>query len=200
MAHRRSTVPEEVEPVKPLSIEGAWLISPTVHRDARGEFLELYKSTAFVDVTGQTFDLRQASISVSNKGVVRGIHYAVPGQAKYVTCVRGAVLDVVVDIRPGSPTFGQFESVQLDDVQRRAVYLSGDLGHGFCALTDTATMVYLQSTLYDPDTERTLDPTDSDLGIDWPANIPQLSQRDLNAPTIAQALDQELLPIYQGSI
>jgi dTDP-4-dehydrorhamnose 3,5-epimerase len=182
--------------MRPLSIEGAWLISPTVHKDPRGEFLELYKLTTFTEATGQQFDLRQASVSVSGKGVVRGIHYSVPGQGKYVTCVHGAVLDVVVDIRPDSATFGQFESVQLDDEQRRAVYLSGDLGHGFCVLSETATIVYLQSTVYDPNAERALDPTDPELHIDWPVNIPQLSQRDLNAPTIAQAHEQGLLPTH----
>jgi dTDP-4-dehydrorhamnose 3,5-epimerase len=186
--------------VKPLGIDGAWLVTPTVHRDSRGEFLELYRSDAFTQATGYPFNLLQSSISVSAKNVVRGIHYAVPGQAKYVTCLYGSIIDVIVDIRVGSPTFGQFEMIDLNDLNRRAVYLSSDLGHGLYAQSDDATVLYLQSVIYSSDTERGIDPMDPLLGIDWPIDVPHLSARDLSAPTLAQARELGLLPVYRGNV
>ena len=138
--------------VVPLPISGAFLITPRVLDDDRGAFLEWYRHDALTEAVGRQLDLAQANCSVSRRGVVRGVHYAdvPPGQAKYVTCVRGAVLDVVVDLRVGSPTFGRWESVLLDDESRRAVYLAEGLGHAFCALDDDATVSYLCSTTYNP--------------------------------------------------
>ena len=109
--------------IRPLSIEGAWEISPKLHGDPRGLFTEWYRFDRLAEVVGHPLRLAQANLSVSSRGVVRGIHFAdvPPGQAKYVTCVRGAVLDVVVDLRVGSPTFGRWEGVRLDDTDRRAV-------------------------------------------------------------------------------
>lgn len=132
--------------------------------------------------------------------MVRGVHFAdvPPGQAKYVTCVRGAVLDVIVDIRVGSPTFGRWEAVRLDDVDRRAVYLSEGLGHGFCALTDDATLNYLCSTTYNPTAEHAVHPLDPELAIEWPAEAPQLSARDAAAPTLTEARRSGLLPQYDA--
>ena len=138
--------------IRPLSIAGAWEITPQQHGDPRGVFLEWYRHDRLAEVVGHRLDLAQANLSVSARGVVRGIHYAdvPPGQAKYVTCASGAVLDVVVDLRVGSPTFGRWEAVRLDDVDRRAVYLAEGLGHGFCALTEGATVVYLCSDHLQP--------------------------------------------------
>jgi len=141
--------------IEKLSIEGAFAVTPTQHGDPRGLFLEWFKETPFVDTVGHPLRLAQANLSVSARGTLRGIHFAdvPPGQAKYVTCVSGAVLDVVVDIRVGSPTFGRWESVLLDTVDRRAVYLSEGLGHGFCALEDGSSVVYLCSEGYAPERE-----------------------------------------------
>ncbi len=127
--------------IRPLEIEGAFEITPVLRGDARGTFLEWYRLDRLAADVGHPFRLAQANMSVSAAGVVRGIHFAdvPPGQAKYVTCTRGAFLDVVVDIRVGSPTFGRWEAVRLDDVDRRAVYLSEGLGHGVCALSDDST-------------------------------------------------------------
>ena len=134
--------------------------------------------------------------------MVRGVHFAdiPPGQAKYVTCVRGAVLDVVVDLRVGSPTFGTWEGVRLDDTERAAVYLSEGLGHGFCALTDDATLTYLCSASYSPTGEHGVHPLDPDLGIDWPTEAPLLSAKDETAPTLAEALASGLLPRYAEAV
>ena len=138
--------------------------------DERGAFLEWFKDPVFTEAVGHRLDLVQANASVSAKGVLRGIHFAdvPPGQAKYVTCVKGSVLDVIVDIRVGSPTFGQWTSVLLDDRDRRAVYLSEGLGHGFCSLEDGSTVVYLCSEGYNPSGEHEVHPLDPAIGIEWP--------------------------------
>jgi dTDP-4-dehydrorhamnose 3,5-epimerase len=188
--------------IRPLSIEGAWEITPQLHGDPRGLFTEWYRFDHLAEAVGHPLDLRQANLSVSAAGVVRGVHFAdvPPGQAKYVTCVRGAVLDVVVDLRVGSPTFGRWEGVRLDDTDRAAVYLSEGLGHGFCALSDDATLTYLCSATYSPTGEHGIHPLDPDLGIDWPAGTPQLSAKDEAAPTLAEALASGLLPRYQDTL
>ena len=184
--------------LRPLGIEGAVEITPQQFGDARGSFMEWYKHDLFVEEVGHPLPLMQANISTSALGVVRGIHFAdvPPGQAKYVTCVRGAVVDVVVDIRLGSPTFGQWEAVQLDDVERRSVYLAEGLGHGFCALTNEATIVYMCSAPYRPESEHTINPLDPALGILWPSGEPILSARDAAAPSLAEAAGSGLLPVY----
>ena len=185
--------------IRPLSVEGAWEITPKLHGDPRGLFTEWYRFDHLAEAVGHPLDLRQANLSVSAAGVVRGVHFAdvPPGQAKYVTCVRGAVLDVVVDLRVGSPTFGSWEGVRLDETERAAVYLSEGLGHGFCALSDDATLTYLCSATYSPTGEHGVHPLDPDLGIDWPTGTPLLSAKDETAPTLAEALASGLLPNYQ---
>ncbi|WP_433617143.1 dTDP-4-dehydrorhamnose 3,5-epimerase family protein [Dactylosporangium sp. CA-139114] len=184
--------------IRQLSIGGAWEITPVLHGDPRGLFTEFYRFDHLAAEIGHPLRLAQGNLSVSARGVVRGVHYAdvPPSQAKYVTCVRGAVLDVVVDIRVGSPTFGRWEGVQLDDVDRRAVYLSEGLGHAFCALTDDATLTYLVSETYNPAGEHDLHPLDPDLAIAWPVEQPQLSAKDAKAPTLKQRLAEGTLPDY----
>ncbi|MFE9189915.1 dTDP-4-dehydrorhamnose 3,5-epimerase [Micromonospora sp. NPDC007208] len=186
--------------IRELSIEGAWEITPQQHGDPRGMFMEWYRFDKLAEAVGHPLRLAQANLSVSARGVVRGVHFAdvPPGQAKYVTCVRGAVLDVIVDLRVGSPTFGRWEGVRLDDTDRRAVYLSEGLGHGFCALTDDATLSYLCSATYNPTGEHAVHPLDDELGIEWPADVPLLSARDDAAPTLAQARERSLLPEYDS--
>ncbi|GIF13740.1 dTDP-4-dehydrorhamnose 3,5-epimerase family protein [Actinoplanes teichomyceticus] len=186
--------------VRPLSIEGAWEVTPVRHTDERGSFLEWYRFDHLAAAVGHRLDLAQANLSTSTRGVVRGVHFAdvPPGQAKYVTCVAGAVLDVVVDIRVGSSTFGQWEAVTLDDQDRRAVYLAEGLGHGFCALTEGATVAYLCSATYRPGHEHGVHPLDPELGITWPAGAPSLSPKDAAAPTLSQARQAGLLPRYDA--
>lgn len=183
-----------------LSIEGAFEITPQVHGDARGHFTEWYRFDRLAEVVGHPLNLAQANLSLSAKDVVRGIHFAdvPPGQAKYVACTRGAVLDVIVDLRVGSPNFGTWEFVRLDDTERKAVYIPEGLGHGFCALTDDATLTYLCSATYNPTGEHGVHPLDPELGIEWPTDAPQLSARDAVAPSLAEALADGLLPDYQA--
>ncbi|MEF2527827.1 dTDP-4-dehydrorhamnose 3,5-epimerase [Streptomyces sp. CS62] len=182
-----------------LSLEGVFEVTPQLHGDPRGLFTEWYRFDRLAELVGHPLKLAQANLSVSSRGVVRGIHFAdvPPGQAKYVTCVRGAVLDVIVDLRVGSPTFGRWEGVRLDDTDRRAVYIPEGMGHGFCALTDDATLSYLLcSETYNPTGEHSVHPLDPDLGIEWPAEVPLLSARDEAAPSLAQAVETGLLPDY----
>ncbi|MFM9442016.1 dTDP-4-dehydrorhamnose 3,5-epimerase [Streptomyces acidiscabies] len=189
--------------VNPLSIEGAWEFVPQQFGDARGMFMELYKAEQLEEAVGHALDLRQANLSVSAAGVVRGIHFAdvPPSQAKYVTCVKGAVLDVIVDIRVGSPTFGTWEAMRLDDETRNAVYISEGLGHGFCALTEGATVTYLCSEGYAPQRERGLHPLDPEIGVRWPVSgEPELSAKDAEAPTLAEAKELGILPRYEDCV
>jgi dTDP-4-dehydrorhamnose 3,5-epimerase len=182
-----------------LSIEGVWLHSPTVHADARGAFMEWFQGATFDKHIGHPLNLAQANISVSTRGVLRGIHFAQvpPGQAKYVTCTRGAIFDVVVDIRVGSPTFGAWEGVQLDDADRRAIYIAEGLGHAFYALTDDATVTYLCSQPFNAGREHGVHPLDPAIGVEWPGDVePQLSEKDAAAPTLAEARATGLLPTY----
>ncbi|WP_407912997.1 dTDP-4-dehydrorhamnose 3,5-epimerase [Kitasatospora sp. NE20-6] len=183
-----------------MAIPGAFEITPRLHGDPRGLFTEWYRFDRLAEHVGHPLRLAQANLSVSARGVVRGIHFAdvPPGQAKYVSCVRGAVLDVLVDLRTGSPAFGRWEGVRLDDTDRRAVYVPEGVGHGFCALTDDATLSYLCSEAYNPVGEHAVHPLDPDLGIAWPADAPQLSDRDAAAPSLAEALASGLLPSYEA--
>ncbi len=186
--------------MNPLGIEGAWVFSPQVHSDDRGSFAEAFRGAEFAADLGYRLDVAQVNCSVSRRGVIRGIHYAdvPPGQAKYVTCVAGAILDVVVDLRAGSPSFGKWEAVQLDAGTRRAVFLAEGLGHAFMALTDDATALYLCSTPYAPGREHGVDPRDPAIGIAWPLGTePVLSEKDAAAPTLDEALRAGLLPSYQ---
>ncbi|MGE2735318.1 dTDP-4-dehydrorhamnose 3,5-epimerase [Mycolicibacterium vaccae] len=185
-----------------LSVPGAWEITPRLHTDNRGTFFEWFTAAGFEAVTGHRFVLAQANCSVSEAGVLRGLHFAElpPSQAKYVTCVRGAVFDVVVDIRVGSPTFGQWDSVLLDEEDRRTVYLSEGLAHGFLSLEDDSTVMYLCSTPYSPAREHTILATDPAIGIAWPTEQPpSFSGRDAEAPTLADVRARGVLPTWADS-
>ncbi|MCT7355579.1 dTDP-4-dehydrorhamnose 3,5-epimerase [Streptomyces sp. 15-116A] len=186
--------------MRALEIEGAWVLEPKVFPDERGSFHEWYRGEEFREATGYDLSLAQANCSVSRRGVIRGVHFAdvPPGQAKYVTCVRGAVLDVVIDLRVGSPGYGRWEAVRLDDDTRHAVFLAEGLGHAFMALTDDATVVYLCSTGYAPQREHGIHPLDPTLAIAWPDTIaPILSPKDEQAPTLPEAERLGLLPSYE---
>lgn len=185
--------------IRQLDIAGAWEITPQLHADARGLFFEWLTDRGFTSFAGHRLDVRQANCSVSAAGVLRGLHFAQlpPSQAKYVTCLSGSVFDVVVDIRVGSPTFGKWDSVLLDDHDRRSVYLSEGLAHGFVALQDNSTVMYLCSAEYNPQREHTIAATDPALAIDWPTKHRLvLSDRDAAAPTLDEVRAAGLLPSW----
>jgi dTDP-4-dehydrorhamnose 3,5-epimerase len=186
-----------------LGVAGGWVFTPRIHQDRRGGFHEWFRDADFQAALGYRPEFAQGNCSVSRRGVLRGIHFAdvPPGQAKYVMCVSGAVLDVVVDLRTGSAGFGNWQAVRLDDQDRRAVFLAEGLGHGFMALSEEATVVYLCSTPYAPEREHGVHPLDPDLGITWPGDLdPVLSDQDALAPSLAQALAAGLLPDYRGCL
>jgi dTDP-4-dehydrorhamnose 3,5-epimerase len=189
--------------VRELAIPGAWEITPQQHADDRGVFYEWFSDPEFVEFSGHRFDLRQANCSVSAAGVLRGLHFAQlpPSQAKYVTCLHGKVLDVVVDIRFGSPTFGQWDSVLLDDRDRRSIYISEGLGHAFLALQDDSTVMYLCSAGYDPAREHTINVLDPAFDIVWPDldGEPIMSDRDREAPTLDEVEAAGLLPTWDDA-
>ena len=180
-----------------LSIAGAWVFEPAVFPDRRGAFAAPFQGAVFREALGFDLVVAQTNHSVSARGVIRGVHFAdtPPGQAKYVYCPRGALLDMVVDVRVGSPTFGAFEVVELDGDSCRAVYLSEGLGHAFVALSDDTVMAYLCSTPYAPGREHGISPLDPALGLPWPSGMsPVLSDKDADAPGLAEAREQGLLP------
>lgn len=189
--------------IKPLSISGAWRITPRQFPDHRGTFLEAFQQPTFKEATDRTLDVAQVNTSVSAAGTIRGIHFAdvPPSQAKYVFCTKGAILDVVIDIRTGSPTFGQYDTVLLDDVDRRAIFISEGLGHAFMSLEDDSVATYLCSTTYSPTREHGITPLCQTIGIDWPTEdrdgtpITQiLSDKDRAAPGLTRAAEMGLLP------
>ena len=187
--------------IRELSIPGTFEITPRQFPDDRGVFLEYYRFDKLEEVVGHPLDLKQANTSVSKRGTVRGIHFAdvPPRQAKYVTCTRGAVIDYVVDIRVGSPTFGKWDSVRLDDVDRRAIYIPEGFGHAFVALEDNSTVSYLCSATYAPGREHGIKPTCSTVGLDF--GIPEdellLSPKDTEAPGLNTAKEMGLLPDHE---
>ena len=190
--------------IRELSIAGAFEVSPIVRNDDRGSFLEWYRHDILEAALGHSLNLRQANTSISTRGVLRGIHFAdIPrGQAKYVTVPSGAILDYVVDIRVGSPTYGEWEAVHLDSVDFHALYLAEGLGHAFVALTENATVSYLVSDTYRADREHGINPLDPRIGLELPTEIPDfvLSSKDLEAPSLAEAEAAGLLPTWQQAL
>lgn len=186
--------------IRELSVPDSYEITPVQRADDRGVFLEWYRFDELAEVVGHPLDLRQANLSVSKKGVVRGIHFAdIPlGQAKYVTVAHGAVLDFVVDIRVGSPTFGEWDTVRLDDIDRRAIYIAEGLGHAFVALTPDATVSYLVTDTYNATKEHGINPLDARVGLVFPDEAAELvlSPKDTNAPSLDEAAANGLLPDY----
>ena len=189
--------------IRELTIPDSYEITPVQRGDDRGVFLEWYRFDRLEEAIGHPLALRQANTSVSKRGVVRGIHFAdLPlGQAKYVTVTHGAVIDYVIDIRVGSPTFGQWDSVRLDTVDRKAIYLGEGLGHAFVALTDDATVSYLVSDVYNAAREHGINPLDPDVGLVFPdeAGEALLSPKDLEAPSLADAAASGLLPTWEDT-
>jgi dTDP-4-dehydrorhamnose 3,5-epimerase len=186
--------------IRELAVRDSYVLDLVPHGDSRGLFTEWYRADVLAEATGFGLTLAQANHSVSARGALRGVHFALvpPGQAKYVYCPAGRVLDVVVDIRVGSPTFGTHDAVVLDSEQPRAVYLAEGLGHAFVSLADASSITYLVSSGYAPDREFGIDPMDPALGLPWPADIEfEFSAKDRAAPTLAEALEQGLLPTME---
>ena len=194
--------------VRELSVAGAFEVTPVQHADERGLLLEWFHEDAFTAMTGEPFHVAQANVSVSDAGSLRGIHFTEvpPGQAKIVTCVQGAAFDVAVDLRVGSATFGQWDTVLIDDRERRATYLPDGFGHAFLALEPNTVVSYLCTAVYAPARDHGINPLDPAIAIDWPkigrdgaVLNRRLSPRDAAAPTLADIRDLGVLPSYEAA-
>jgi dTDP-4-dehydrorhamnose 3,5-epimerase len=173
----------------PTKLDGVVLVEPAVHGDSRGFMVETYRRGAWGEL-GIEVEFVQHNHSRSAKGTLRGIHFQTePGQAKLVRCPRGAILDVAVDLRRGSPTYGRWEGHVLDDERHLQLFVPIGFGHGFAVLSDVADVTYLVSSLYDPETEAGIAWDDPDVGVDWQVAEPLLSERDRTAPHLAQVAD-----------
>jgi dTDP-4-dehydrorhamnose 3,5-epimerase len=166
-------------------LKGPLLLEPTVHGDARGFFLETFRATTLAEL-GVHDEWVQDNHSRSAKGVLRGMHFQ-PGMAKLVRCGRGSILDVLVDIRPDSPSFGRWEGFELDDENHRQLYAPDGFAHGFCVVSDTADVIYKCSAYYDPAAESGFRFDDPEVGIKWPEGLEfQTSERDRGAPLLSE--------------
>ncbi|MFB4285475.1 MULTISPECIES: dTDP-4-dehydrorhamnose 3,5-epimerase family protein [unclassified Nonomuraea] len=185
-----------------LAVAGAYAFFPEVFPDARGDFASPYQERAFVAAVGRPlFPVAQASRSVSRRGAVRGVHYTLvpPGTAKYVYCAGGRALDMVVDLRAGSPTFARWEAIELAAGDGTAVYLPPGVGHAFAALEDDTVVCYLLSEEYRKEHELAVSVFDEEIGLRLPPGLPVLlSERDRQAPTLAEVAALGQLPRYDG--
>jgi dTDP-4-dehydrorhamnose 3,5-epimerase len=178
--------------VIPTSIPDVLLFEPQVFADARGFFLESWNARKFSEAVGAQISFVQDNHSRSRRGIVRGMHFQ-PGMAKHIRCVRGAILDVLVDIRRGSPAFGQWEGFELSDANHHQLYCPNGFAHGFCVLSESADFFYKCTDYYAPETERGIAWNDPSLAIPWPVSEPLLSAKDRGAPRLE---DAPLLPTY----
>jgi len=185
----------------PLPIDGVWKIQSDIFADTRGTFSEWFKHSSLSELTGRTFNPMQANISTSRSGVIRGIHYslATGGQAKLVTVLSGSILDVAIDVRVGSPTFGKYVTVEMNAGDGNSVFLSHDMAHAFQALENNTVVSYLVSSEYSPHDEKEITPLCTDLNIVWSPELPRiLSEKDLGAPGLKHQKKSGLLPIYKS--
>jgi dTDP-4-dehydrorhamnose 3,5-epimerase len=178
-------MPERLE----TKLDGVVLVEPQVHGDERGFFVETYRRDAWGEL-GVDIDFVQHNHSRSGKGILRGLHFQTePGQAKLVRCSRGAIFDVAVDLRRDSPTYGKWEGYVLDDEKHHQLFVPAGFGHGFAVLSEEADVSYLLSSVYDPATESGIAWDDPDVGVEWPVTDPRLSERDKQAPRLAEVAD-----------
>ena len=183
---------------KPLEISGAWEVELKKFDDSRGFFFESFRSDFSHDTFGRKFTVKQTNTSVSAKGAVRGIHYALvpPSQAKYVQCQKGSIMDYVIDIRIGSPTFGKSLSIELNSDTPRAIFIEEGLAHAFVALEDETVVTYLVNENFNPEREKGINPFDKELAINWPKMDLLLSEKDKTAISLTKAKELDLLPSF----
>lgn len=199
----RTAIPAGTIEATAMALPDVFLLRFRRFPDERGEFFESFREDALEQVVGHPVRLRQTNYSVSHRGVVRGIHGAVvpPGQAKIISCVRGAMLDIAVDLRVGSPTFGRYTMVPLDEHAAAAVYLGEGIGHAFVAMADDTCVHYQCSTTYVPGDVITVNIWDEQIGLPLAfANDPVLSPTDVAAPTLEQLRSLGVLPFYQDCL
>jgi dTDP-4-dehydrorhamnose 3,5-epimerase len=182
----------------PLKISGSWKIEFQKFDDNRGFFYESFKEEDFKNQIGRNLNIKQTNTSSSSKGSVRGIHYALvpPSQAKLVQCQRGSIKDYIIDIRVGSPTFGQFEEIELSENSASAVFIEEGLAHAFVALENQTVVTYFVTEKYNPEREKGINPFDKTLNVKWPDIELILSEKDKQAISLEEAKNQGLLPTF----
>jgi dTDP-4-dehydrorhamnose 3,5-epimerase len=182
----------------PLKISGSWKINFQKFNDNRGFFYESFKEEDLKREINRTFVIKQTNTSSSTKGSVRGIHYAMvpPSQAKLVQCQRGSIKDYVIDIRVGSPTFGQFEEISLDENSASAIFIEEGLAHAFVSLENQTVVTYYVSEKYNPEREKGINPFDKTLNVLWPKIDLIVSDKDKEAISLTEAKEQGLLPTF----
>ena len=183
-----------------LSIVGAYVATHRVFPDERGLFREWFKAEEIASIDGD-FSVQQANYSKSNQWVIRGIHYSLApqGQSKVVTCASGKIVDVLVDLRLGSPSYLMVEYLELSEDSGKVIYIPSGVGHGFIVESESASVVYLTSSGYAPEYEKAICPTDRELGIDWPLPVGEvgiISKADIEAPSLAQAKESGTIPTF----
>jgi dTDP-4-dehydrorhamnose 3,5-epimerase len=183
---------------QPLKISGSWKIEFQKFDDNRGFFYESFKEEDFKKLIGRNLNIKQTNTSSSSKGSVRGIHYALvpPSQAKLVQCQRGSIKDYVIDIRVGSPTFGQFEEIELNENSASAVFIEEGLAHAFVALENQTVVTYFVTEKYNPEREKGINPFDKTLNVKWPDLELILSHKDKQAISLEESKAQGLLPSF----
>lgn len=178
------------------SIEGLWLIENHLNNDNRGTFFEWYRKSKLPQ--DMSFEINQVNVSFSRKNTIRGIHYSLSkkGQDKWITCLSGEIIDVVVDLRVNSPTFGKFQMFTLSSINMKSLFVTTGLGHSFISKSEISCVSYLLSSEYDPEMEYGVNPLDKKLSIPWSTTTPVLSQKDHSAPTIEEMRLKNLLPKF----
>ena len=185
---------------KELKIKGSWEISLEHFIDNRGSFFESFRLNSLENIIGRKFDIKQSNTSVSRAGSIRGIHFAQvpPSQAKYIQCQKGSILDFVIDVRIGSPTFAQH--VELDSKTPKAIFIEEGLAHAFIALEDDTTVTYFVNQYFNPSNEKAINPLDTEISINW-GNLKYLiSEKDKNASTLSEMKKLGHLPIYEDCL
>jgi len=176
--------------------DSTWLVKSEIHHDARGVFREAFRKDLFQNVSGLDFNVMQVNASLSSKGVLRGIHYSIStlGQAKWVSCLKGEICDYIVDLRPKSPTFGQWKSITLSEANGLSLIIPTGIGHAFETKSEDSIVSYSLTSAYDPKTEMTISPLDPTIKIKWLNLNPVISDRDRLAPTLEKQISLGNLP------
>lgn len=183
--------------IEELEIKGVFFVTPEFFSDSRGTFFELFQEDLFEQVTGRKFGTKQSNVSISRRYALRGIHFTkdAPGQAKYVTCMSGSILDFIIDLRIGSSTFGKWASIELSSHNNNAVFIPEGVGHAFLSLEDNSKVSYLVSDFYSPNNELAINPLDKDIALDLPIHSSLIiSEKDKMAPSFQYAKKNNLLP------
>lgn len=184
--------------IAPTELSDVLLVDPDVYADHRGFFMESWNQERYA-AAGLAMDVVQTNLSRSEGSVLRGLHYQWRRpQGKLVSVVEGAIFDVAVDIRRGSPTFGRWVGRRLDDDKRRQLYVPPGFAHGFCSLTEVVVVAYACTTAYDPESDANVSWRDPAIAVDWPVESPQVSERDAAAPLLAD-IPSDRLPAYASA-